>query len=70
MQQRVRALNAFLHDVYHRREILRAGRIPIGLVADNATFLPAMLGHSPPGGVYTHVVGVDIIQPMKIASWC
>ncbi len=62
VQQRVRALNAFLHDVYHRREILRAGRIPIGLVADNATFLPAMLGHSPPGGVYTHVVGVDIIR--------
>ncbi|MEM8705907.1 MAG: circularly permuted type 2 ATP-grasp protein [Actinomycetota bacterium] len=62
VQQRVRALNAFLHDIYHRREILRAGRIPVSLVADNAAFLPAMLGHAPPGGVYTHIVGVDIIR--------
>ncbi|MEM9464324.1 MAG: circularly permuted type 2 ATP-grasp protein [Actinomycetota bacterium] len=62
VQQRVRALNAFLHDVYHRREILRAGRVPVELVAENAAFLPSMIGHSPPGGVYTHVVGVDIIR--------
>ena len=62
VQQRVRALNAFLHDIYHRREILKAGRIPVGLVADNAAFLPVMLGQSPPGGVYTHIVGVDIIR--------
>ena len=62
VQQRVRALNAFLHDIYHRREILRAGRIPVSLIAENAAFLPAMIGRSPPGGVYTHVVGVDIIR--------
>ena len=28
IEQRVRAINSFLHDLYHRQEILRAGRIP------------------------------------------
>src|SRR5690349_9154388 len=27
IEQRVRALNAFLHDLYHRQEIIRAGRV-------------------------------------------
>jgi uncharacterized circularly permuted ATP-grasp superfamily protein len=62
IKQRVRALNAFLHDIYHRQEILRAGRIPSELIANNNAFLPKMIGVSPPGGVYTHVVGVDIVR--------
>ncbi len=62
IEQRVRAINAFLHDIYHRREILRAGRVPVDLVARNGAFEPRMLGMSPPGGVYTHVVGIDIVR--------
>ncbi len=62
IDQRVRAINAFLHDIYHRREILRAGRIPVDLVARNDAFLPEMIGVSPPGMVYTHVVGIDIVR--------
>ena len=33
IEQRVRALNAFLHDIYHRQEIVRAGRLPQRLIA-------------------------------------
>ena len=62
IEQRVRAINAFLHDIYHRQEILRAGRIPVELIATNAAFLPQMLGVSPPGHVYTHIVGTDIVR--------
>ena len=62
IEQRVRAINAFLHDIYHRREILRAGRVPEALVARNEAFLPEMIGMSPPGGVYTHIVGVDLVR--------
>jgi len=62
IKQRVRALNAFLNDIYHRQEILRAGRIPHELIANNDAFLPKMIGVSPPGGVYTHIVGVDIVR--------
>ncbi|RMF09182.1 MAG: circularly permuted type 2 ATP-grasp protein, partial [Alphaproteobacteria bacterium] len=62
IEQRVRAINAFLHDIYHRQEILRAGRIPLEVIAGNEAFLPQMIGVSPPGGVYTHVVGTDIVR--------
>ena len=62
IEQRVRALNAFLHDIYHRQEIVRAGRFPQRLIAENAAFLPQMVGLVPPGGVYTHIVGVDLVR--------
>ncbi len=62
IRQRVRAINAFLHDIYHRQEILRAGRVPVELIANNEVFQPKMLGVKPPGGVYTHIVGIDIVR--------
>ena len=62
IEQRVQALNAFLDDIYHRQEILRAGRIPKELIADNEAFLPEMIGVRPPAGVYTHIIGVDIVR--------
>ena len=62
IEQRVRAINAFLHDIYHRQEILRAGRIPIELIAQNEAFLPQMIGVKPPGNIYTHIVGVDLVR--------
>ena len=40
IRQRVRAINAFLHDIYHRQEIIRAGIIPAELIHDNDAFLP------------------------------
>src|SRR6056297_258150 len=62
IEQRVRAINAFLHDIYHRQEILRAGRVPVELIARNDAFLPQMIGVAPPGGVYTHIVGIDLVR--------
>lgn len=58
----MRAINAFLHDIYHRQEILRVGIVPIELISRNAAFLPQMIGVSPPGGVYTHIVGTNIVR--------
>ncbi|MEL0438524.1 circularly permuted type 2 ATP-grasp protein [Phycobacter sp. K97] len=62
IEQRVRAINAFLHDIYHRQEILRAGRVPVELIARNEAFLPMMVGVQPPGGIYTHIVGIDMVR--------
>ncbi len=62
IEQRVAALNAFLDDIYHRQEILKAGRIPRELIQDNEAFLPEMIAVRPPGGVYTHIVGTDIVR--------
>lgn len=62
VDQRVRAINAFLHDIYNRQEILRAGVVPSELIAQNDAFLPQMMDFTPPGGVYTHIVGTDIVR--------
>ncbi|MCL4166697.1 UNVERIFIED_CONTAM: hypothetical protein GTU68_050860, partial [Idotea baltica] len=62
IEQRVTAINAFLHDIYNRQEILRAGIIPIELISNNDAFLPQMIDFTPPGGVYTHIVGTDIVR--------
>ncbi|WP_284126072.1 circularly permuted type 2 ATP-grasp protein [Parerythrobacter aestuarii] len=62
IEQRVSAINAFLYDLYHRQEIIRAGRIPERLFRNNAAWLPEMVGFTPPGGVYTHIVGIDLVR--------
>ncbi|HWA19367.1 MAG TPA: circularly permuted type 2 ATP-grasp protein [Devosia sp.] len=62
IEQRVRALNAFLHDIYHRQEILKAGRIPEKLILNNSAFCPEMMGLDPVRGVYSHIIGVDIVR--------
>jgi len=60
--QRVRAMNAFLHDIYHRQEILRAGRIPTDIIIQNDVFVPEMVGINPARGIYAHIVGIDIVR--------
>jgi uncharacterized circularly permuted ATP-grasp superfamily protein len=62
IEQRVRALNAFLHDIYHRQEILRAGRVPTDVIVQNAAFVPEMVGVNPARGIYAHVIGIDIVR--------
>jgi len=62
IDQRVRALNAFLHDIYHRQEIVRAGRIPADLILQNDAFLPEMIGFTPPRRVYAHIIGTDLVR--------
>ncbi len=62
LEQRVRAINAFLHDVYHKQEIFKAGWLPSNLLHSNPAFVPQMIGFTPPGGVYTHITGIDLIK--------
>ena len=62
IKQRARALNAFLVDVYQRGEIVRAGRVPSRLVYQNDAYEKAVAGIKPPKGVYSHIVGIDIVR--------
>lgn len=62
IKQRVSAINSFLHDIYHRQEIVRAGRVPQSIIANNEAFLPQMVGVEPPGNIYTHIVGIDLVR--------
>ena len=60
--QRVRALNAFLKDIYHGQEIIKAGIIPEQQVLGNILFRPEMRGVHVPADVYVHVAGIDIVK--------
>ncbi|MBI3803231.1 MAG: circularly permuted type 2 ATP-grasp protein [Nitrospirae bacterium] len=62
LRQRVVALNAFLHDLYHGQEILKAGRIPAEMVFSNPQYRVEMQGIHPAGGVYVHIAGVDVVH--------
>jgi len=62
LRQRVRALNAFIGDVYHGQDILRAGVIPPELILCNAQYRPEMQGIDVPGGIYAHIAGVDVVR--------
>jgi uncharacterized circularly permuted ATP-grasp superfamily protein len=62
LRQRVKTLNAFLHDIYHDQEILKAGIIPPEKVIGNAQYRPEMGGVTVPKGIYSHVSGVDVVR--------
>jgi uncharacterized circularly permuted ATP-grasp superfamily protein len=62
LAQRVRALNAFLGDLYGAGEILDAGVIPEEVVLANPSFRVEAVGVPPPGGIYAHVAGIDIVR--------
>jgi uncharacterized circularly permuted ATP-grasp superfamily protein len=62
LRQRVTALNRFIHDVYHDQEILKAGLVPAEQVLKNSQFRPEMVGVDVPGGVYSHISGIDIVR--------
>jgi len=62
LRQRVTALNRFIHDVYHGQEILEAGVVPADQVLNNTQFRREMMGVDVPGGIYSHVSGIDIVR--------
>jgi uncharacterized circularly permuted ATP-grasp superfamily protein len=62
LTQRVKALNAFLSDIYHEQEILKAGRIPAEHVLCNVQYRPEMQDIEVPGDVYAHIAGVDVVR--------
>jgi uncharacterized circularly permuted ATP-grasp superfamily protein len=62
LKQRVKALNAFIHDIYHDQQILKAGLVPAEQVLCNPQYRPEMQGVDVPGGIYAHIAGIDIIR--------
>jgi uncharacterized circularly permuted ATP-grasp superfamily protein len=62
LKQRIRALNAFLQDIYNDQHALTDGVLPRHVVESSQGFLPACKGLTPPGGVWIHVTGTDLIR--------
>jgi uncharacterized circularly permuted ATP-grasp superfamily protein len=62
LEQRVRALNAFLDDIYHGQEIIRAGIVTADEIFCNPQYRPEMQGLNLPGGTYAHIAGIDMVR--------
>jgi uncharacterized circularly permuted ATP-grasp superfamily protein len=62
LEQRVKAINAYIADIYGRRECLRAGIVPEDLVFQNPVFRPEMNGQKVPHDIYVHIAGIDIVR--------
>ena len=68
LAQRVRALNAFLADVYGERKIIADGVIPEGFVLNCPGYLPPCDGIVPPKGIFSHISGIDLVRG-RDGSW-
>lgn len=62
IRQRVQALNAFLHDIYHDQRILKAGLIPAGHILANEQYQPCMQGVNLHRDIYAHIAGIDMVR--------
>jgi uncharacterized circularly permuted ATP-grasp superfamily protein len=62
LEQRVRAINAFIDDVYGARRIIADGIIPADIVLGNPQFCIPCAGTRPPHGVYAHICGIDLVR--------
>ncbi|MEQ8217725.1 MAG: circularly permuted type 2 ATP-grasp protein [Arenibacter sp.] len=60
--QRSKASNLFLWDIYHDKKIIKDGIVPLDLITSSANYLHQMIGVDPPGGIYNHISGTDIIK--------
>lgn len=68
LSQRVRALNLFLADIYSDKRIIKDGVIPADFVYSSKGYLPQCEGIAPPGKIYSHVSGIDLVQG-KDGNW-
>ncbi len=62
LEQRTKAMNAFLFDIYHQQHILKNKVIPRELIESSSYYLPQLHQVTPPGGVYIHISGIDIVH--------
>lgn len=69
LKQRVNALNAYLRDIYSDKRIVRDGIIPEEFVYTCSGYFPQVNGVTPPGGVFAHIAGEDLVQGEDGAWW-
>jgi len=62
LEQRVRAINAFIDDVYGARRIIAEGVIPAEIVLGNPQYCIPVAGARPPHGIYAHICGIDLVR--------
>lgn len=62
LQQRLRALNCFIHDIYNDQKVFKDKIIPKELILNSGNFRKECLGIKPRFDVWAHVCGTDLIR--------
>ena len=62
LEQRVRAINLFIGDVYGARKILADKVIPADIVLGNSQYCIPVAGARAPHNVYAHICGIDLVR--------
>ncbi len=62
LKQRIKALNHFIHDIYHQQEIVNDEVLPRDLLEKAKSFRHQCVGLNPPGGIWCHVTGTDLVR--------
>lgn len=68
LKQRVKALNLFLWDIYHDKNIIKDGVVPEEFVYSSKGYMPECEGVDPVGKVYAHIAGIDLVEG-KDGKW-
>ena len=62
LKQRIRALNFFIDDIYNEQKILKDKVVPADLVLSAEGFRKPCVGLKPPGGIWCHITGTDLVR--------
>lgn len=68
LKQRIYSLNCFLADIYDAQKIVKDGVIPLDLINSAKGFLQPCVGLKPPGGIWCHITGTDLVRD-KDGQW-
>lgn len=62
LQQRIKALNLFIHDIYHEQTIVKEGIIPKAILENATSYRAACHGLNPPHNIWCHITGTDLVR--------
>lgn len=65
LEQRLRALNCFIHDIYNDQKVLKDKLLPADLIFDSGNFRKQCVGIKPRYNVWAHICGTDLIKDEK-----
>lgn len=68
LKQRIHALNLFIADIYGEQKIIKDGIIPLELINSASGFLKPCMGLKPPGEIWCHITGTDLVRD-KDGKW-
>ena len=62
LEQRIRALNLFIDDLYHDMKIIKDGAVPPEIITSSKGFREQCIGFNPPKGIWCHITGTDLVR--------